>query len=148
MDHKIVTVCLMTSQRIGEVLGELAESRNTGSDCHIAVVAALKLVEPAYYDLGTVDIGADLKTKSTQELCTLARLIHPVMCSLKLEKWLGVSGQCHYLAQSAVPRGGKARRMLLDNTAHEIISPGSLPENGLVLPLPAGAHNSRAGSPS
>ena len=54
MDHKVVTVCLMTSQRIGEILGELAESRNTGSDCHMAAIEtqprkAITGVNETYY---------------------------------------------------------------------------------------------------
>jgi hypothetical protein len=126
MDHKVVTVCLMNSRRIHQILDELADARNINNDSHMAIVATLKLMNPDYQGIGTEDIADDLKGKSRQELFKLARSIHPVLCSLKLEKWLGVSGQCHYLAQSAAPRGGEVRRMLLDGSAREIRSSEAL----------------------
>ena len=135
MNHKIVTVCLMTSQRIVQVLSELAAAPQLVSERQMTVLAALKLMLPNYRDAGTADIASDLRAKSDKELEVLARRLHPVLCSLKLEKWLGVSGQCHYLAQSAVPSGGEAQRVLLDCAAREIVagglsqasSPGSAP---------------------
>lgn len=119
MDHKIITVCLMNSRRIHRALVEMAGSREIGEDRQMAVIAALKLLEPDYEGMSTSEIFDQLGEKTSQELQQLARLIHPVLCSLKLEKWLGVSGQCHYLAQSAAPRGGEVRRMLMDGEGHE-----------------------------
>ena len=127
MDRKITTVCLMNSRRIHQTLRELAEQREITNDRHMAVVAALKLLEPAYQGAAVESLFDDLKSKSDRDLVPLARLIHPVLCSLKLEKWLRESGQCQYLAERASPRGGSVRRILLDEQAGEIkpADPGS-----------------------
>ena len=120
MDRKIPTVCLMNSRRIRLTLRELSEQRSIGSDRQMAVVAALKLLEPKYEGARVEVIFDDLQDKSEQELMPLARLVHPVLCSLKLEKWLRDSGQCQYLAERASPRGTAVRRILLDDKAGEI----------------------------
>lgn len=122
MDQKITTVCLMNSRRIYQTLQELAEERIISDDRHMAVVAALKLLEPAYQGAAVEQIFDDLKSRPDSELMPLARLVHPVLCSLKLEKWLKQSGQCHYMAEGAGPRGGVVRRILLDDKAAEIKS--------------------------
>ncbi len=123
MDRKITTVCLMNSRRIHLTLLELAERRSISTDRHMAVVAALKLLEPGYQGAAVDTIFDDLKRKSDKELLPLARLIHPVLCSLKLEKWLRESGPCQYRAERASPRGVVVRRILLDDQAREIKAP-------------------------
>lgn len=120
MDRKITTVCLMNSRRIHQTLLELAQHCSIENDRHMAVVAALKLLEPAYTGVAVEVIFEDLRGKADAELVALARMIHPVLCSLKLEKWLRDSGQCQYLAERACPRGTSVRRMLLDDHAREI----------------------------
>ena len=128
MDRKITTVCLMNSRRIHQTLRQLAEQRTICNDRHMAVVAALKLLEPAYQGVKVEKIFDDLKSRPDSELVSLARLIHPVMCSLKLEKWLKQSGQCQYLAESASPRDSVVRRILLDDNATEIKPAGKSTE--------------------
>jgi hypothetical protein len=130
MNHKVITVCLMNSRRIHQVLQDLILSRDIHDESHMAIVAALKWLEPAYQGLATQELADDLGAIPAPELVKLARLVHPLLCSLKLEKWLGVSGDCHYLAQSEVPRGAAVRRMLLDGSAREIRqleAPASMP---------------------
>lgn len=124
MDHKIVPVCLMTSRGIHETLTRLVAGAPISSDRQLAVVAALKLLEPSYEGVATEDMFRDLAGKSERELAELSRMIHPVLCSLRLEKWLGVSGHAHYLAQSVVSRDVKPKRILLDGRAMEIPLPG------------------------
>lgn len=121
MDRKIPTVCLMNSRRIQLTLSELAQQRDITTDRHMAVVAALKLLKPAYQGAPVNVIYDDLSAKNEDELLPLARLVHPVLCSLKLEKWLRDSGHCQYLAQRASPRGEVVRRILLDEKAGEIL---------------------------
>jgi len=123
MDHKIVPVCLMTSRGIYKTLRLLAAGAPISSDREMAVVAALKLREPAYEGAVAADIFSDLSLKSERELLALSRAIHPVLCSLKLEKWLGVSGNCHYLAQSVSATGALPKRILLDGQAMNILWP-------------------------
>lgn len=120
MEQKITTVCLMNSRRIYQTLQELAQQRVISDDRHMAVVAALKLLEPAYQGAAVEQIFDDLKSRPDSELMPLARLVHPVLCSLKLEKWLKQSGQCQYMAEGAGPKGGVVRRILLDDQAAEI----------------------------
>ena len=135
MDHKIVAVCLMNSRGIRRTLAQLASGSEIRGDRDMAVVAALKLLEPKYQGVSTAMIFKDLQLKSDDELSRLARTIHPVLCSLKLEKWLGVSGNCHYLAQSEVVTGGRMTRILLDGKASEIPQPEMSPST-----LVDGAH--------
>jgi hypothetical protein len=129
MEQKIATVCLMNSRRIHQTLRELSATRTVSNDRHMAVVAALKLLETDYQGVDVETICDDLSRRPEQDLEPLARLVHPVLCSLRLEKWLKESGQCQYIAEGATPVGGVVRRILLDDKAQDIppaVVPGKL----------------------
>ena len=130
MDHKIVTVCLMNSRRIHQTLVGMMADNAVHSDRDMAVVAALKLLEPGYQGITTAAIFTDLRSKTDAELQALSKMIHPVLCSLKFEKWLGVSGNSHYMAQAVVAKGVAVKRLLLDGTAMDIPQP-ELPGSGV-----------------
>lgn len=120
MDNKVNTCCLMTSRRIQLALKELASQQNISNDRQMAVVAGLKLLKADYLGVDIASLCQDLATYSEAELAYTARQVHPLLCSLKLEKWLGVTGQCRYVAESIAPRGGETRRILLDSFGREI----------------------------
>lgn len=120
MDSKIDTCYLMTSRRINLALRELAAGQEISNDRQMAVVAGLKLLRQDYVGVGLEKLCADLASASDLELSQTARQIHPLLCSLKLEKWLGGSGECHYLVESIAYRGGANRRILLDSHGREM----------------------------
>jgi hypothetical protein len=120
MEHKIATACLMNSRRIHQTLLDLANQKVVSTDRHMAVLAALKMLQSDYQGVGVKQICDDLSNRPNLELEALARRIHPVLCSLRLQKWLKDSGQQQYMAESAGPRGALVRRILLDDDATEL----------------------------
>jgi hypothetical protein len=119
MEQKIATAWLMNSRRIQQTLQDLSRQQAAGTDRHMAVIAALKLLRTEYQGLGVKQVGDALGDLSEPELFDLARSLHPVLCSLRLQKWMKASGQQQYLAESPGPRGALARRVLLDDDAIE-----------------------------
>lgn len=120
MEHKIATACLMNSRRIHQTLLDLASQKAVTTDRHMAVVAALKMLQADYQGVAVKQICDDLDSRPEPELEALARRIHPVLCSLRLQKWLKDSGQQQFMAESAGPRGTLVRRILLDDDATEL----------------------------
>ncbi len=120
MEHKTAAAWLMNSRRIHQTLLDLASQRAITTDRHMAVIAALKMLQVDYQGVGVKQICDDLSGRPELELEALARRIHPVLCSLRLQKWLQDSGRQQYMAESAGPRGTLVRRILLDDDATEL----------------------------
>lgn len=128
MEHKIAAAWLMNSRGIHQTLLDLAGHKIASTDRHMAVVAALKMLQADYQGVAIKQICDDLGNRPDFELEALARSIHPVLCSLRLQKWLKDSGRQQYMAESAGPRGTLVRRILLDDDATELRIDGAASE--------------------
>ena len=117
MEQKIATAWLMNSRRIQQTLEDLSSQKVASSDRQMAVIAALKLLRTEYQGLSVKQVGEELTDLSERERSDLARKLHPVLCSLRLQKWMKESGGQQYLAESTGPRGALVRRVLLDDDA-------------------------------
>lgn len=127
MEQKIATAWLMNSRRIQQTLLELSSQKGASTDRHMAVIAALKLLRAEYQGQSVKQVCDTLVDLPQSELNGLARRLHPVLCSLRLQKWLKASGRQQYLAESPGPRGALVRQVLLDDDSIEL---GTTSPNG------------------
>lgn len=95
--------CLMNSRHIAKQLSSIANGENLDL-ARLSIVFALVYAHSEYENADVDSVVAALKNKTAAELKQLARELHPILCSINVEKQ-DLPGGEHWRAERAGPRG-------------------------------------------
>ncbi len=94
---------LMNSKNIVKELHEIAEG-NALNTAKLSIVFGLVFAHPEYENADVDTVIGDIKARSNHALLSLAKEIHPMLCSLELARETSPGGELWH-ARRASPRG-------------------------------------------